>query len=136
MSLPSWMGGAPPAHARREPIRILVADDSVTMRNALVALLAQEQDLRIVGEARDGVEAVEKARELRPDVITMDVNMPRLDGLGATAAIMAESPARVLCALGCPCGAAPDAKARAPDSRSAPLRVRSYMRRNASEPWE
>jgi two-component system chemotaxis response regulator CheB len=66
------------------------------MRNALVALLAQEQDLRIVGEARDGVEAVEKARELRPDVITMDVNMPRLDGLGATAAIMAESPARVL----------------------------------------
>jgi len=96
VSLPSWMGGAPPAHARREPIRILVADDSVTMRNALVALLAQEQDLRIVGEARDGVEAVEKARELRPDVITMDVNMPRLDGLGATAAIMAESPARVL----------------------------------------
>src|SRR6266849_3007810 len=61
-----------------------------------MALLAQEQDLRIVGEARDGVEAVEKARELRPDVITMDVNMPRLDGLGATAAIMAESPARVL----------------------------------------
>src|SRR6266849_1646568 len=59
-----------------------------------MALLAQEQDLRIVGEARDGVEAVEKARELRPDVITMDVNMPRLDGLGATAAIMAESPAR------------------------------------------
>src|SRR5207237_10916667 len=50
---------------------------------------------------RDGVEAVEKARALRPDVITMDVNMPRLDGLGATAAIMAESPSRVLmvCAI-------------------------------------
>ena len=81
---------------RRQPIRILVADDSLTMRNALMALLAQEQDLRVIGEARDGVEAVEKARALRPDVITMDVNMPRLDGLGATAAIMAESPARVL----------------------------------------
>jgi two-component system, chemotaxis family, protein-glutamate methylesterase/glutaminase len=81
---------------RKQPIRILVADDSLTMRNALMALLAQEQDLRVIGEARDGVEAVEKARALRPDVITMDVNMPRLDGLGATAAIMAESPARVL----------------------------------------
>ena len=49
-----------------------------------------------MGQAGDGVEAVEKARALRPDVITMDVNMPRLDGLGATAAIMAEAPARVL----------------------------------------
>jgi two-component system chemotaxis response regulator CheB len=77
-------------------IRILVADDSQTMRNALVALLADEKDLHIVGQAKDGVEAVQKARALRPDVITMDVNMPRLDGLGATAAIMAESPSRVL----------------------------------------
>src|SRR3981081_1620352 len=77
-------------------IRVLVADDSQTMRNALVALLADEKDLHIVGQAKDGVEAVQKARALRPDVITMDVNMPRLDGLGATAAIMADAPARVL----------------------------------------
>jgi len=78
------------------PIRILVADDSQTMRAALVSLLGEERGLQIVGQARDGVEAVQKARALRPDVITMDVNMPRLDGLGATAAIMAESPSRVL----------------------------------------
>src|SRR3981081_4797034 len=77
-------------------IRVLVADDSQTMRNALVALLADEKDLHIVGQAKDGVEAGQKARALRPDVITMDVNMPRLDGLGATAAIMADAPARVL----------------------------------------
>jgi two-component system chemotaxis response regulator CheB len=66
------------------------------MRNALITIFSREEDLRVVGEARDGFEAVEKARALRPDVITMDVNMPRLDGLGATAAIMAEAPARVL----------------------------------------
>jgi len=79
-----------------KPIRVLVADDSTTLRSALVALLSEDPQLSIVGQAVDGVEAVEKARALRPDVITMDVNMPRLDGLGATAAIMAEAPARVL----------------------------------------
>ncbi len=77
-------------------IRVLVADDSATVRTALVSLLSAEPDLVIVGQAVDGVEAVEKARALRPDVITMDVNMPRLDGLGATAAIMRDAPARVL----------------------------------------
>src|SRR5205807_1830559 len=81
------------------PIRVLVADDSTTLRTALVALLSEDPSLAIVGQAADGVEAVEKARALRPDVITMDVNMPRLDGLGATAAIMAEAPSHVLGAL-------------------------------------
>jgi len=78
------------------PIRVLVADDSTTLRTALCALLAEDPQLTIVGQAADGLEAVEKARALRPDVITMDVNMPRMDGLGATAAIMAEAPSRVL----------------------------------------
>ncbi|HEY4886674.1 MAG TPA: chemotaxis-specific protein-glutamate methyltransferase CheB [Myxococcales bacterium] len=80
----------------RKPIRVLVADDSTTLRTALCALLSEDPHLSIVGQAADGMEAVEKARALRPDVITMDVNMPRLDGLGATAAIMADAPARVL----------------------------------------
>jgi two-component system, chemotaxis family, protein-glutamate methylesterase/glutaminase len=79
-----------------KPVRVLVADDSATLRTALVALLGENPRLSIVGQAADGVEAVEKARTLRPDVITMDVNMPRLDGLGATAAIMTEAPSRVL----------------------------------------
>jgi two-component system chemotaxis response regulator CheB len=79
-----------------KPIRVLVADDSTTLRTALCALLSEDPRLSIVGQAADGVEAVEKARTLRPDVITMDVNMPRMDGLGATAAIMAEAPSRVL----------------------------------------
>lgn len=77
-------------------IRVLLADDSQTILNALSILLADEPDIEVVGRAADGVEAVSLARSLRPDVITMDVMMPRLDGLGATAAIMAEAPARVL----------------------------------------
>ena len=81
-------------------IRVLVADDSATVRNALIALLAKDPRLTIVGQAADGLEAVAKARNLRPDVITMDVDMPHLDGLGATAAIMADAPARVLVVCG------------------------------------
>jgi two-component system chemotaxis response regulator CheB len=78
------------------PIRVLVADDSVTIRRALVALLAEEPSIEVVGEAADGVEAVEKACSLLPDVITMDVMMPRLDGLAATSEIMAEAASRIL----------------------------------------
>lgn len=81
---------------KRPPIRVLVADDSATLRTALIALLGEDPSLVVVGQAADGQEAVAKALSLRPDVITMDVIMPRLDGLGATAAIMAQAPARVL----------------------------------------
>jgi two-component system chemotaxis response regulator CheB len=77
-------------------IKVLLADDSQTVLNALSALLKDEPDIEVVGRASDGVEAVSLAKALRPDVVTMDVMMPRLDGLGATAAIMAEAPARVL----------------------------------------
>lgn len=77
-------------------VRVLIADDSSTVRDALTALLRDERNLEVVGTAADGVEAFEKARALRPDVITMDVAMPRMDGLEATAAILAETPTRVL----------------------------------------
>jgi two-component system chemotaxis response regulator CheB len=77
-------------------IRVLIADDSSTLRAALVVLLEQDETLQVVGQAKDGIEAVRLAQELSPDVIAMDVNMPRMDGLRATEAIMANSPARVL----------------------------------------
>lgn len=77
-------------------IRVLIADDSPTVRGAIAGMLGRDPQLQVVGQAADGVEAVALARSLRPDVITMDVNMPRLDGLAAIERIMAEAPARVL----------------------------------------
>src|SRR2546428_13971705 len=75
-----------------ERIRVLIADDHRVVREGLTAILRECGDLDVVGEARDGQEAVEKARELQRDVILMDVSMPRMSGLEATRAIKRESP--------------------------------------------
>lgn len=80
----------------KREVRVLVCDDSPTVRAALWRLLGLDSRLTVVGQASDGVEAVTMAKRLKPDVITMDVRMPNLDGLEATAAIMATSPARIL----------------------------------------
>jgi DNA-binding NarL/FixJ family response regulator len=69
-------------------IRVLLADDDGLVRSGLRALLDAEADLTVVGEAADGREAVEQARTVRPDVVLMDVRMPRLDGVAATREIV------------------------------------------------
>ena len=71
-------------------IRVLVADDSALMRQTIKRIIAESGDLELVGIARDGEDAVAKARELRPDVISMDINMPKLDGITALQIIMQE----------------------------------------------
>jgi two-component system chemotaxis response regulator CheB len=71
-------------------IRVLVADDSALMRQTLKRIIAAYADLELVGLARDGEDAVCKARELRPDVISMDINMPKLDGITALQVILQE----------------------------------------------
>jgi two-component system chemotaxis response regulator CheB len=77
-------------------IRVLVADDSPTARDVIATLLALDPLIDVVGTATDGLDAVDKARALRPDVITMDALMPGLDGIGAIERILAEAPARIL----------------------------------------
>jgi DNA-binding NarL/FixJ family response regulator len=78
-------------------IRVLLADDQALVRTGFAMILDAQADLEVVGEARNGREAISLAQTLHPDVVLMDVRMPELDGIAATAAITAEQPAvRVL----------------------------------------
>ena len=73
-------------------IRVLLADDHLVVRQGLARLLREEPDIEIVAEASDGLAAVELARQLLPDVVTMDISMPKLDGIEATKILRAEVP--------------------------------------------
>ena len=79
-------------------IRVLLADDQALVRGGFASILAGQPDMEVVGEAADGAEAVELALETRPDVVVMDIRMPRLDGIAATRLLLDRhaSSARVL----------------------------------------
>ena len=80
--------------------RVLVTDDSATARVMLVSIFAADPDLNVVGEARNGLEAVTLTQKLRPDVITMDLHMPLMDGFAATKEIMITAPTPIVIATG------------------------------------
>ncbi len=75
-----------------EPIKVLIVDDHTVVRDGLATMLGRQRDMAVVGEASNGLEAVERARELHPEVILMDLRMPELDGVEAMRRIAAEDP--------------------------------------------
>ncbi|MCD8553915.1 chemotaxis response regulator protein-glutamate methylesterase [Seleniivibrio sp.] len=77
-------------------ITVLVVDDSAFMRKAIEGMLAKDPDIQVIGTAINGIEAIEKVKTLKPDVVTLDIEMPRMDGLTALEKIMAENPLPVI----------------------------------------
>jgi DNA-binding NarL/FixJ family response regulator len=85
--------------SEQTPIRLLIVEDQAVMRKAIAALLALEPDMEVVATAADGEQAVRAAHAFQPDVVLMDMKMPRMDGVEATQAILAENPRAHIIAL-------------------------------------
>jgi CheY-like chemotaxis protein len=83
---------APKTGSQDKKIRIMLADDHPLIRQGLIRLLHEQEDFKVVGEAEDGLAAIEMVRELQPDLVLMDVNMPRMNGVQATAQLSSEFP--------------------------------------------
>jgi DNA-binding NarL/FixJ family response regulator len=98
-------------------IRVLVVDDHPAVRTAVTELLADEDDLTVVGECEDGSQVVEAVTRLRPDVVLMDISMPVMNGLAATQALKAvESTPRIVMFSGEGAAARPDVEAAGADA--------------------
>jgi two-component system response regulator NreC len=83
----------------KPPVRVVLADDHATVRHGLKLMIDAEPDMKVVGEANDGHEALRRVRELKPDVVVMDISMPGMNGLAATRALKETQPQAVIVTL-------------------------------------
>lgn len=90
---------ADPAEGVARPIRVLVVDDHSIVRKGLVSLLDREEDIVVVGEASDGMEAIQRVHELQPSIVVMDIDMPRMNGVEATRRIKQQFPDTLIIGL-------------------------------------
>lgn len=90
------MAGTTPQAQRGRAIRVLVVDDSLFFRTRIARILEADPDLHVVGHAADGVEAIAQVRALKPDAVTMDVEMPVMDGISAVREIMRMRPTKII----------------------------------------
>ena len=79
-----------------EPIRLLIVDDSPFMRRAISSLVDGESDIKVVGTAKDGQDAIRQIQDLKPDIATMDIEMPVMNGLTALKIIMEKFPIPII----------------------------------------
>jgi len=86
--------------SQRPPFRVLVAEDSATTRELLAEILRADPEVELVGEAKNGLEAIDLTKRLRPSVVTMDIRMPEMDGFEATRHIMIEAPTPIVIVSG------------------------------------
>lgn len=77
-------------------INVLIVDDSAFMRNALSSMLSSDPEIKVIATARDGLEAIDKVKSLKPDIVTLDIEMPRMDGITALKQIMEDCPVPVM----------------------------------------
>ncbi len=96
MSTRSVISPPSPASPALAPVRVLVCDDSAFMRTALTRMIESDPGLKVIATAQNGVEALEQAALLDPDVLTLDIEMPKLDGLSVLRRLMAENPRPVI----------------------------------------
>src|SRR5664280_2977344 len=90
----------PDSANRRPPIRVLVVEDSPSVREFLVYLFASDQEIHVIGTANNGEEALAAVKDKKPDVITMDLHMPKMDGYTATRIIMENFPTPIVIVTG------------------------------------